>query len=107
MRAAPARVRLRSGAARASGAVSRLPRAVSGATGWRHQLPVYSPLSPAALLAAVRAVARGPRWERAPERVMALLSERYCSKAVLLTEGGTAALTAALVGVLRDRPGCA
>ena len=38
---------------------------------------------------------------------MALLTERYAPRGVLLTETGTAALTAALRGVLRDRAGAA
>jgi dTDP-4-amino-4,6-dideoxygalactose transaminase len=36
--------------------------------------------------------------------VVALLEERYSAKGVLLTESGTAALTAALLGVMVDRP---
>lgn len=73
---------------------------------WRYQVPVHSPLSVAALLAGVRATAaRNGGRARAEERVMALLEERYSPKVVLLTESGTAALTAALLGVLRGRPG--
>jgi len=73
---------------------------------WRHQVPVHSPLSVAALLAGVRAAAArngGPAL--AEERVVALLNERYSPRSVLLTDSGTTALTAALIGVLRDRPG--
>jgi dTDP-4-amino-4,6-dideoxygalactose transaminase len=73
---------------------------------WRHQVPVRSPLSTAALLAGVRAaVARNGGPARAAEQVVGLLNQRYGPRAVLLTESGTAALTAALLGVLRDRPG--
>jgi perosamine synthetase len=39
--------------------------------------------------------------------LVALLRERYGAHSVLLTDSGTAALTAALIGVLRDRTGCA
>jgi len=73
---------------------------------WSHQVPVRSPLSPAALLAGVRAaVARNGGPARAEAQVVGLLNQRYAPRAVLLTESGTAALTAALLGVLRDRPG--
>ncbi len=78
------------------------PPADRGMSSWRHQLPVYSPLSPAALFAGLRAAARPGPDERAEEQLVALLTERYAPKAVLLTESGTAALTAALRGVLRD-----
>jgi len=73
---------------------------------WRHQIPVHSPLTTAALLAGVRAAAaRNGGPARAEKRVVALLRERYSPGGVLLTESGTAALTAALLGVLGDRPG--
>jgi len=75
---------------------------------WRHQVPVHSPLSVAALLAGVRAAAaRDGRPAQAEERVIGLLNQRYSPRAVLLTESGTAALTAALLGVLGDRSGAA
>ncbi len=74
-------------------------------SGWRHQAPVRSPLSAAALLAGVRAAAaRNGQSTRAEARVVALLRERYSPRAVVLTDSGTAALTAALIGVLKDRP---
>ncbi|HYU08055.1 MAG TPA: aminotransferase class I/II-fold pyridoxal phosphate-dependent enzyme [Gemmatimonadales bacterium] len=77
-------------------------------TAWRHQVPVHSPLSMAALLAGARAaVAHNGGSARAEEHVVELLKERYSAMAVLLTESGTAALTAALHGALRDRPGAA
>lgn len=76
-------------------------------TGLRHQVPVRSPLSAAALLAGVRALAGNGRSARARERVVALLQERYGPTAVLLTDSGTAALTAALLGILKERPGSA
>ncbi len=73
---------------------------------WRRQLPVHSPLSAVALLAAIRAAAsRNGGPAEAEARVVTLLTERYGARAVLLTDSGTSALTAALLGVLRDRPG--
>ena len=72
---------------------------------WRHQFPVYSPLSGRALLAGARAGLRSARHGRTRERLLELLADRYRPKAVLLTDSGTAALTAALIGVLRERPG--
>ena len=75
---------------------------------WRHQPPVHSPLSIAAVLAGARAMARNGRaGPGAEEQVVALLRERYAPRAVLLTESGTAALTAALLGIVKDRPGSA
>ena len=75
-------------------------------TRWRHQVPVRSPLSTAALFAGVRAaVARNGGPARAAARVELLLNERYAPRAVLLTDSGTTALTTALLGVLRSRPG--
>lgn len=77
-------------------------------SGWRHQAPVHSPLSAAALLAGMRAAAgRNGHAAHAEERVVALLTERYTPTAVLLTESGTTALTAALLGAVGDRPGAA
>ncbi len=73
---------------------------------WRYQIPVHSPLSAAALLAGARAaVSRNGVPSRADAQVAALLRERYAAKAVLLTDSGTAALTAALLAVLKERPG--
>jgi len=70
---------------------------------WRHQTPVHSPLSPAALLQGLRAaLSRNGAHRHAAAQVEALLEERYAPRAVLLTESGTAALTAALVGLQRD-----
>lgn len=75
---------------------------------WRHQVPVRSPLSAAALLAGARAaVGRNGGPARAEERVVGLLKQRYSPRGLLLTESGTAALTAALLGILKDRPGAA
>ena len=77
-------------------------------SGWRHQVPVHSPVSAAALLAGARvAVARNGRSALAEARVVALLQERYSPRDVVLMESGTAALTAALLGVLSDRAGAA
>ncbi len=86
-------------------AIPPVAHAANTANGWRHQLPVYSPLSAAAVLAGVRAAAGKARPNQAQDRLIALLCERYSPKALLLTDSGTAALTAALIGVLRDRPG--
>jgi perosamine synthetase len=74
---------------------------------WRRQFPVYSPLSVNAVVAGVRAAIRGAPPERARERLRTLLRDRYAPKAILLTDSGTAALTAALIGVRRERPACA
>lgn len=68
-------------------------------TRWRHQLPVYSPLSAGALIAGIRAIAaRNGGAAHSEARVVALLQERYGARAVLLTDSGTSALTAALLG---------
>jgi dTDP-4-amino-4,6-dideoxygalactose transaminase len=74
-------------------------------SGWRHQVPVHSPLSAAALLAGVQAATGNGAGRRGEARVLALLKERYAPRAVLLTDSGTSALTAALVGVLGDGRG--
>jgi perosamine synthetase len=75
-------------------------------TAWRRQLPVHSPLDARAVFAGFRAItARNGAQERWEARVGALLQERYAARAVLLTESGTAALTATLLGVLQDRAG--
>lgn len=107
MRAAPSAHRRFRSAVLPSGAVSRSAGAAPSVSGWRHQLPVYSPLCPAALLAGARAAARGTAPERAHERLIALLRQRYSPRAVLLTDSGTTALTAALIGIVQDRPGSA
>lgn len=73
--------------------------------GWRYQLPVYSPVSAAALAVGVRAAARPARNAWAQQRLTALLRARYHPQSVVLTDSGTTALTAALIGILRDRPG--
>ena len=74
--------------------------------GLRHQAPVHSPLSIAALLAgAWSAVSRNGTPGKAAERLSGLLRDRYGAKAVLLTDSGTAALTAALIAILKDRGG--
>ncbi len=73
---------------------------------WRRQLPVHSPVDASAVFAGLRAIAA---WNGAQERgeahVATLLKEAYGARTVLLTNSGTAALTAALVGVLKDSPG--
>ena len=77
-------------------------------SGWRHLAPVHSPLSIAALLAgAGSAVVRDGRSSRAEAQVATLLRERYAATAVLLTDSGTTALTAALRAIAKDRPGSA
>jgi len=75
--------------------------------GWRRQLPVYSPVSAAALLLGVGAMLRGLEPERARQRLLRLLQSRYAPKAALLTDSATSALTALLIAILRDRPGFA
>jgi dTDP-4-amino-4,6-dideoxygalactose transaminase len=74
---------------------------------WRYQFPVYSPLSGEALLGGLRAALTDGHPERTAAPVIALLHERYSPTAVLLTDSGTAALTAALIGALGDAPGAA
>jgi len=64
-------------------------------------------LSAAALLVGARAAAGNARPERAEDRLIAHLRERYAPEAVLLTDSGTTALTAALIGVLGERRGSA
>jgi len=74
--------------------------------GWRYQAPARSPLSARAVIAGVRGVARNGRGSaRSEGRVVELLTARYGPRDVLLTDSGTTALTAALIGVLKDRPG--
>lgn len=60
----------------------------------RHQLPVYSPISPAAL-ARGAAAALGMRPGDAPAAARAI-SERHGARAVALTDSGTSALVLAL-----------
>jgi len=73
---------------------------------WRHQVPVHSPLSAAALLAGISGIARnGSAAARQEARVVGLLSKRYGPREVLLTDSGTTALTAVLIGLLRERRG--
>ena len=67
---------------------------------WRHQVPVRSPLSAAALFAGARAAMGNGRSEAAVESLAGLLGDRYSPKAVLLTDSGTTALRAALVNTL-------
>jgi len=93
------------GAALLRAAVSRCPRTGGSVKRWRHQLPVYSPLSARALLVGLRAAARNGHSGRGEERLIALLKKRYSPTGVLLTDSGTTALTAALIGVLGDRRG--
>jgi hypothetical protein len=42
-------------------------------SGWRHQLPVYSPLSASAVLVGARAAARPVQHEGAPQQLITLL----------------------------------
>ena len=75
-------------------------------TSWRHQVPVHSPLSAAALLAGISGIARnGSAAARQEARVVGLLSKRYGPREVLLTDSGTTALTAVLIGLLREGRG--
>ncbi len=58
------------------------------------------------MIAGVHGVARNGRvGARSEARVVELLTARYEPREVLLTDSGTTALTAALLGVLKDRPG--
>jgi len=57
----------------------------------RHQLPAYSPLTVAGLLAGLR-----DGGTQSPERLRSLLAERYDARRVVLTGSGTQALTLAL-----------
>jgi dTDP-4-amino-4,6-dideoxygalactose transaminase len=71
---------------------------------WRHQLPVHSPLSVSAWLAGVRSVIGGNGGPaHAAARLESLLKERYGPTGVVLTESGTMALTAALLGLAENR----
>jgi dTDP-4-amino-4,6-dideoxygalactose transaminase len=75
---------------------------------WRHQPPARSPLSLTALLAGAWAAAsRNGKAAQAAARVRTLLGERYAARDVLLTGSGTTALSAALLAVLKERPGAA
>lgn len=76
-------------------------------SGWRRQLPVYSPLPATALLEGARAAAGPARRQSARQQLIRLLRARYAPLAVLLSDSGTTALTAALIGILRNRPGFA
>ena len=76
--------------------------------GWRYQPPVHSPVSARAVGAGISGVVRNGRSEaQSQARVVQLLTERYSPRDILLTDSGTTALTAALIGALRDRPGAA
>jgi len=73
---------------------------------WRHQVPANSPVSAGAVLAGLGAVVRnGKASAQSEARVIELLSARYAPRDVVLTDSGTTALSAALLGVLKDRPG--
>ena len=77
---------------------------------WRHQVPVRSPLSAAALVAGAQAAMGNGRSEAAVARLTTLLRERYAPVATLLTDSGTTALRAALVGAMsavKERAGAA
>jgi len=74
---------------------------------WRHQVPVRSPLSAAALLAGARAAMGNGRSEAAVRDLTELLQRRYSPADLVLTDSGTSALRAALVGALEARPGAA
>jgi dTDP-4-amino-4,6-dideoxygalactose transaminase len=71
-------------------------------SGWRHQVPVRSPLSATALLAGLQAAAGNGAGLRGKAQLLALIKERYAPRAALLTDSGTSALTAALRGVQRN-----
>jgi hypothetical protein len=70
---------------------------------WRHQLPVYSPLSLGALAGGVGAALSGGGSAKA--RVDAWIRERYGARQVLLTDSGTSALALAMQAAVRRSPG--
>ncbi len=74
---------------------------------WRRQLPVHSPVSWRALLAGARAAASDVAARRGGDALLSLLTEQYAPSGVVLTDSGTTALTAAIAGIVRDRPGAA
>jgi dTDP-4-amino-4,6-dideoxygalactose transaminase len=77
-------------------------------SGWRYQPPVHSPVSARAVGAGINGIVRNGRSEaQSQARVVQLLTERYAPRDILLTDSGTTALTAGLIGVLHDRPGAA
>jgi len=84
----------------------RVPEPVSAPV-WRRQLPVHSPVSLAALLAGARAAASDGAAHRGRNTLLALLARQFAPCGVVLTDSGTTALTAAIAGIVRDRPGAA
>lgn len=70
---------------------------------WRHQLPVYSPLSLGALAGGVGAVLSGGPGAR--DKVNGWIRERFGARQVLLTDSGTSALALAMRAASRRSPG--
>lgn len=89
-----------------AGPAVRVPEPVSAAV-WRRQLPVHSPVSLSAWLAGARAVVFPGAARRGHNALLALLSQQFAPCGVVLTDNGTTALTAAIAGIVRDRPGAA
>jgi len=74
---------------------------------WRRQPPVYSPVAVTTVLHGLRAAVAPGAAREYRVALTARLRERFGAAAVLLTDSGTGALTAALRVVLRERPGAA
>jgi len=70
---------------------------------WRRQLPAYSPLPVRAVVAGAAGLFSGPGAARAS--LVAQLARRCAADEVLLTDGGTGALTLAIRGALAEAPG--
>lgn len=74
--------------------------------GLRYQIPVLSPLSAGAVFAGLAAATHNGKSEAQSEsRLLDLLTERFAARDVVFTDSGTTALSAALRGVLQERPG--
>lgn len=78
-----------------------------GARPWRHQLPVASPVSWAALAGGLHAALSGTQARRDHDAVAESLTGRFGAADALLTDSGTSALAVAIAGALRERPGTA
>jgi dTDP-4-amino-4,6-dideoxygalactose transaminase len=74
---------------------------------WRRQLPVHSPVPWPAWLAGARAAVSAGAARRGHNALLALLAREFAPCGVVLTDSGTTALTAAIAGIVRERPGAA
>ncbi|HXV86211.1 MAG TPA: DegT/DnrJ/EryC1/StrS family aminotransferase [Gemmatimonadales bacterium] len=72
-----------------------------------HQPPAHSPIAFRALGAGVQALASGRQARDAGHRLTRLLRDQFRATDVLLTDSGTSALSLALAGGARLRPGSA